>query len=208
VTRFRFVEQEKASHPVRMLCSALGVSPSGYYAWRSRGPSARERSDAELSEKIRRSHARSRGTYGVPRVHADLTEAGHSVKKCFEHLANSADAIYVTQQGGVNRDTLPALVEIANTRNVATFSQLGSREVQAGFLLSISRPSFKPVGMFLAATLAQIMNGAKPGKLEQVFEETPKIAINLKTAEIIGLYLHADLLAAADEIYRDITPLK
>lgn len=79
MTRFRFVEQEKASYPVRVLCSALGVSPSGYYAWRSRRPSARERSDATLAAEIRRSHARSRGTYGVPRVHADLVDAGFHV---------------------------------------------------------------------------------------------------------------------------------
>jgi putative transposase len=81
VTRFRFVEQEKARYPVRILCAALGVSPSGYYAWRSRGPSARERSDAELAAEIRRSHARSRGTYGVPRVHADLADAGFRVSR-------------------------------------------------------------------------------------------------------------------------------
>jgi putative transposase len=81
VTRFRFVEQEKARYPVRVLCSALGVSPSGYYAWRSRGPSVRERSDADLAEAIRRSHARSRGTYGVPRIWADLAEAGHHVSR-------------------------------------------------------------------------------------------------------------------------------
>jgi putative transposase len=81
VTRFRFVEQEKARYPVRILCTALGVSPSGYYAWRSRGPSARSRSDAELAEKIRRFHARSRGTYGVPRIHADLADAGHHVSR-------------------------------------------------------------------------------------------------------------------------------
>jgi putative transposase len=81
VTRFRFVEQERARYPVRILCRALGVSLSGYYAWRSRGPSARERSDAELAAKIRRSHARSRGTYGVPRVHADLAAAGCHVSR-------------------------------------------------------------------------------------------------------------------------------
>ena len=68
-------------YPVRILCTTLGVSPSGYYAWRSRGPSARQRSDAELAAAIRRSHARSRGTYGVPRVHADLAEAGHHVSR-------------------------------------------------------------------------------------------------------------------------------
>ena len=81
MTRFRFVEQEKASYPVRMLCTAVGVSPSGYYAWRSRGPSAWERSDAALAAEIRRSHARSRGTYGVPRVWADLAEAGFRVSR-------------------------------------------------------------------------------------------------------------------------------
>jgi putative transposase len=81
VTRFRFVEQEKARYPVRILCRALGVSPSGYYAWRSRGPSARERSDAALAAEIRRSHARSRGTYGVPRIWADLADAGHHVSR-------------------------------------------------------------------------------------------------------------------------------
>jgi putative transposase len=81
VTRFRFVEQEKARYPVRVLCTALGVSPSGYYAWRSRGPSRRAVSDAELSERIRHFHRRSRGTYGVPRIWADLAEAGHRVSR-------------------------------------------------------------------------------------------------------------------------------
>ena len=66
---------------MRILCRAVGVSPSGYYAWRSRGPSARARSDAKLAEAIRRCHARSRGTYGVPRVWADLAEAGHHVSR-------------------------------------------------------------------------------------------------------------------------------
>ncbi len=81
MTRFRFVEREKARYPVRILCRALGVSPSGYYAWRSRGPSAREGSDTELAVEIRRSHARSRGTYGVPRVHADLADVGFHVSR-------------------------------------------------------------------------------------------------------------------------------
>lgn len=94
MTRFRFVEQERARYPVRILCTALGVSPSGYYAWRSRGPSGRSRSDAALAEKIRRFHARSRGTYGVPRIWADLAEAGAHVSRkrvarlmAYDHLA-------------------------------------------------------------------------------------------------------------------------
>jgi putative transposase len=74
---YRFVEQEKATFPVMTMCRVLGVSPSGYWAWRKRGPSDRSRADAELSERIRTIHRRSRGTYGCPRVHAELAATGH-----------------------------------------------------------------------------------------------------------------------------------
>lgn len=74
---FRFVEQERASFPVATMCRVLGVSPSGYWAWRKRGPSARTVSDAGLSERIRAIHRHSRGTYGAPRVHAELVMTGH-----------------------------------------------------------------------------------------------------------------------------------
>ena len=73
---YRFVEQEKATHPVRVLCRTLGVSPSGYYAWRGRGPSDHARADRELAPLVRGAHARGRGTYGSPRVLAELREAG------------------------------------------------------------------------------------------------------------------------------------
>jgi putative transposase len=72
VTCFRFVDAQKATHPVRRMCRVLGVSPSGYHAWRRRPPSARAREDQRLTELISAIHARSRGTYGVPRVHAEL----------------------------------------------------------------------------------------------------------------------------------------
>lgn len=67
-----FVEQEKANHRIATMCRVLGVSTSGYYAWRKRGLSARARQDAELTEQIRRIHQASRGIYGAPRIHAEL----------------------------------------------------------------------------------------------------------------------------------------
>jgi putative transposase len=79
VTVFRFVEQEKANHPVRLLCRTLGVSPSGYYAWRDRGPSEHDLADRDLAVRVREAHDRGRGTYGSPRIHAELREAGHRV---------------------------------------------------------------------------------------------------------------------------------
>ena len=63
------------------MCRVLGVSSSGYYAWAKRGPSARAISDAALIERIGAVHAASHGTYGSPRVHAELVEGGLSISR-------------------------------------------------------------------------------------------------------------------------------
>ena len=76
MSAFRLIEAERASHSVPLLCKLLGVSKSGYYAWRNRLPSERSRLDAVLSEKIGMIHPNSRATYGAPRVHAELGAIG------------------------------------------------------------------------------------------------------------------------------------
>ena len=58
------------------MCRVLGVSTSGYYAWRAREPSNRDQADAMLSQQIRAFHEQSRGTYGAPRIQADLRDEG------------------------------------------------------------------------------------------------------------------------------------
>src|SRR5881628_3603805 len=58
------------------MCRVLGVSPSGYYAWRKRPMAARTRADVELTAYIDEIHRTSRGTYGAPRVHAELAALG------------------------------------------------------------------------------------------------------------------------------------
>jgi len=78
VSRYRCIVAEKAAYPVRLLCRALGVSASGFYAWWRRGPSDREREDRMLLGWIRAIHGRSLGTYGAPRIHAEL-EYGHDM---------------------------------------------------------------------------------------------------------------------------------
>ena len=65
-----------AHHPVRRLCRVVGVSRSGFHAWRDRQPSARAQANARLTERIRQVHRRSRGTYGSPRAHAELRASG------------------------------------------------------------------------------------------------------------------------------------
>jgi putative transposase len=83
---FRLIEAERAQHPVSRLCNALGVTRAGFYSWRRRGPSARELRDRELCDLIRRIHEGSRGTYGVPRIHAEL-EDDHGVRIARKRVA-------------------------------------------------------------------------------------------------------------------------
>lgn len=71
----------QAVYKVATLCRVLGVTTSGYHAWRSRPPSAHARDDALLTTQIRASHARSRSTYGCPRIHADLAATGWKVSR-------------------------------------------------------------------------------------------------------------------------------
>ncbi len=73
---FRLIDAEKAGYPVSLLCRVLGVSRSGYYAWRERPPSRRSVEDSVLTARIREVHERSRRTYGYPRVHAELNASG------------------------------------------------------------------------------------------------------------------------------------
>ena len=79
--KVRFVEAERAQHAVSLLCKAVGITPAGYYAARRRGVSLRARRDVELAGLIRASWTQSRGTYGAPRVHADLAAAGVGVSR-------------------------------------------------------------------------------------------------------------------------------
>ena len=66
-------------YPVATMCRLLGVSTSGYYAWQGRAPSARTESDEALLDRIREIHRISRGTYGAPRIHAELVDRGYAV---------------------------------------------------------------------------------------------------------------------------------
>jgi putative transposase len=73
------VKAHQAEYPIRLLCDVLGVSPSGYYAWVKRRPSARARANAALLEEIRRIHRDSREAYGVPNIQEEPRELGQQV---------------------------------------------------------------------------------------------------------------------------------
>jgi putative transposase len=77
--KFGFIQTEKATYSVRVLCRTLQVSASGFYAWCRRGLSSRAREDALLKVEIRAAHAASHRTYGSPRILADLKANGQRV---------------------------------------------------------------------------------------------------------------------------------
>jgi putative transposase len=84
------------------MCRVLEVSTSGYYAWHQRPPSQRAQADQELNKRIHEIHQRSKGTYGAPRIHAELAEAG-------EHLGRKRVARLMRVAGlqGVSRRKAP-----------------------------------------------------------------------------------------------------
>ena len=79
--RFRLIEDHQGVWPVRVMCEALSVSPSGYYAWRSRPDSPRKIANRDLLADIRRVHAQHQERYGAPRVHAELRAEGQTVNR-------------------------------------------------------------------------------------------------------------------------------
>ncbi len=79
--KYAFIDQQRGSYPLGILCQVLEVSRSGYADWMARGKRSRSSEDEQLAAKIRIVHAQSRGTYGSPRVTQALKRQGESVNE-------------------------------------------------------------------------------------------------------------------------------
>ncbi len=79
--KFAWIQTEKASYPLTKLCRWLGVTPSGFYAWRQRPASTHAREDRRLKVLVQASFAESKQRYGSPRIHADLIEQDEQVSR-------------------------------------------------------------------------------------------------------------------------------
>jgi len=75
--KYAFMAAHEQEFTLKQMSQVLGVSRSGYYAWKQRSPSLRERANAALLTEIRMAYQKSRKTYGSPRIHAYLRRKGH-----------------------------------------------------------------------------------------------------------------------------------
>jgi len=113
------MKANQASYPVKSMCRVLEVSTSGYYAWLKRPPAKRTQEDLKLTKRIRELHRRSKGTYGAPRLHADLAAEGVRVgRKRVARLMKAANLrgvsrrkYYVTTRRAKQARPAPDLVQ-------------------------------------------------------------------------------------------------
>jgi putative transposase len=115
--------------PVQLACTVLGVSESGYYAWRCRPPSERSIRHAWLTDVIRQVHQDSRGTYGALRVHAELTlghgiTVGHCAVEMLMQRAGIQGIAGVPATGRCPAPSPPATSSSASS-NVASLTAFG-----------------------------------------------------------------------------------
>lgn len=79
--RYAFIDEHRSVWPLPVMCRILEVSKSGYFAWKNRPDSAKEKSDRVLAEKIATIHSEHRSVYGSPRIHQVLKENGFQVSR-------------------------------------------------------------------------------------------------------------------------------
>jgi len=139
------VNANQADFPIATMCRVLGVSKSGYYAWCVRAPSLREVEDDVLADEICEIHAGSRGTYGTPRVHAELAERGVRVGRKRVARLMKREGLqgvtrrrkYKTTRRGREQHQIPDLVDrdfTANAPNELWVADITYVPTLAGFL--------------------------------------------------------------------------
>jgi putative transposase len=116
--KYRLIEAEKAEHRISRLCTVLGVTRQGFYAWRRRGPSLRQLGDAELARLIVMIYDGSLQTYGAPRIQLELADEHdvHVGRKRVARLMRDLGIEGVSRRGKKQRTTASRSEGAAGTR--------------------------------------------------------------------------------------------
>ena len=104
---YRFIFEHRRTFPITVMCRVLEVSESGYAVWRSRGESRHRQEDQCLTETIKTIHVQSRGTYGTPRVQAELQAQDKRVSRARIRRLMKASGLKVRQKRKFRNTTQP-----------------------------------------------------------------------------------------------------
>lgn len=139
----------------------------------------------------------------VEDTNTDADISDRSCFECYRRLAESVDAVYVTALSCVDRQ-MEEIAEIFRDARVPSFSMTGSLQVKQGVMLSISNDSgYRELGKYNAMKFGEILNGTRPGKLNQLFEDPLDIAINMETVRQTGFEMPESILRIAREVYEE-----
>lgn len=120
-------------------------------------------------------------------------------------VSASVDAFYFGLFIGIDAARMPEMLAPFTEKKIPVFAQQAPDDVRyGGALMSVARANFKGVGRFGAETIAKVLNGVQPRKLNQVFENSPNIILNLQVARAIGYKPSFDILLVADEVYQTV----
>lgn len=134
----------------------------------------------------------------------DLDQSFANLLACVENLSIQCDAIYLTVNTGMQGNRIKKLLQPIIAAGIPSFSQSGPGETKLGVLMSLAQTNFDDVGLFEAKAISQVLDGAKPREVSQVFEGPLGLAINLEMAVRIGWNPPFEILAAVDEIHQRI----
>lgn len=123
--KFRFIDQAKTEFPAYRLCKVLGVSQSGYFSWKDRPASHRQREDMVMLAHVRSAYALSHETYGSPRMTRELQDSGFAIGRRRTARLMRENGLYARQKRRFKRTTdsqhaLPVAANIIDQDFAAT----------------------------------------------------------------------------------------
>jgi putative transposase len=195
VKLFRFIAAERAHFPIAFMCRRLGVSKSGFYAWSGRPPCARALVDAQLSATIRGIHTASRGTYGAPRVHAELVDlyAVRCGRKRVARLLRTAGLVGVCRRRKVRTTQRDVLAPISDDLVQRRFTAAAHDRLWVADITYIpTMQSFLYIAIILDACSRRVVGWAMADHLRtELVEDALRMAVQHRRPAA-GLIHHSD----------------
>jgi hypothetical protein len=176
--KFRFIDEAKEEFPAYRLCKVLGVSQSGYFAWKDRPASHRQREDMVMLAHVRSAYALSHETYGSPRMTRELQDSGFAIGRRRTARLMRENGLHARQKRRFKRTTdsqhaypsppissIRILPRPGRTRNGGLISPM-SGPARAGYTLPLSSTCS------LAASLAGLwVTGCTANWHSMIFEK-------------------------------------